>query len=139
MESTYEGNEQKLSLLNKLAYGCSDMGNNIVFVVVTTYLMFYYTDILKLNLASVGLLFLIVRIADIFAGPVVGILVDRTTSKFGKARPWFLWMSIPYGLAAILTFSIGYFPSTMHLFLAIYQLSKLSARFIIKLATQPKW
>lgn len=41
MESTYEGNEQKLSLLNKLAYGCSDMGNNIVFVVVTTYFLNY--------------------------------------------------------------------------------------------------
>jgi len=118
MESTNKTAPQGLSLLNKLAYGCSDMGNNIVFVVVTTYLMFYYTDILKLNLASVGLLFLIVRVADIFAGPIVGILVDRTTSKFGKARPWFLWMSVPYGLATILTFSIGYFPTTSHLTLA---------------------
>lgn len=99
--------ESKLTFFNKFAYGVSDFGNNLIFVAVTNYLMFYYTDIVGLNLAVVGMMFLVIRVLDAIAGPVFGVLVDKTNTKWGKVRPWFLWMSIPYGLSAVLLFSLG--------------------------------
>lgn len=110
--------ENKLKLSNKVAYGFSDFGNNLVFVAATNYLMFYYTDVAGLSLAATGILFLIIRIFDAFAGPIFGILVDRTQTRFGKVRPWFLWMSIPYAISAVLLFSIGFFPASSRLLLA---------------------
>ncbi|MCI1921369.1 MAG: glycoside-pentoside-hexuronide (GPH):cation symporter [Liquorilactobacillus nagelii] len=110
--------ENTLKLSNKIAYGFSDFGNNLVFVAATNYLMFYYTDVAGLSLAATGILFLVIRIFDAFAGPIFGILVDRTQTKFGKVRPWFLWMSIPYAVSAVLLFSIGFFPVNLRLLLA---------------------
>lgn len=112
-------NRVQLTNLNKFAYGLSDFGNNICFVVVTNYLMFYYTDVASLGLAAVGALFLIVRVLDAFVGIAFGTLIDNTHSKYGKVRPWFLWLAIPYGLATIALFSIGYLPFE-HRILAAY-------------------
>ncbi|MBZ6003788.1 glycoside-pentoside-hexuronide (GPH):cation symporter [Leuconostoc gelidum subsp. aenigmaticum] len=110
--------ENKLTIANKVAYGFSDFGNNLVFVAATNYLMFYYTDVAGLSLAATGILFLVVRIFDAFAGPMFGILVDKTQTRFGKVRPWFLWMSIPYAISAVLLFSIAFFPASARLSLA---------------------
>lgn len=117
-QTTANDSVQKVSLTSKFSYGLSNTGAALVFTVVTTYLMFYYTDVIKLNLAAVGTLFLVVRIIDIFSGPIYGILIDRTTTKWGKVRPWWLWMALPFGLTAVFTFSIGFFPASMHLALA---------------------
>ncbi len=105
----------KLSLKEKLSYGLSDTAYNLVFTVVSTYLMFYYTDVAGLSLESVGLLFLIVRVLDAFASPIFGILIDRTNSKYGKARPWFLWLAIPFGIITVLSFAVGYFDDSYKL------------------------
>ena len=110
--------ENKLTTANKVAYGFSDFGNNLVFVAATNYLMFYYTDVAGLSLAATGILFLIVRIFDAFAGPIFGILVDKTQTRFGKVRPWFLWMAVPYAISAVLLFSIAFFPAGSRLTLA---------------------
>jgi len=110
--------EQKLTVANKVAYGMSDFGNNLVFVAATNYLMFYYTDVASISLAATGILFLVVRIFDAFAGPIFGILVDKTQTRFGKVRPWFLWMAVPYAVSAVLLFSIAFFPANARLPLA---------------------
>lgn len=110
--------EQKLTVANKVAYGMSDFGNNLVFVAATNYLMFYYTDVASISLAATGILFLVVRIFDAFAGPIFGILVDKTQTRFGKVRPWFLWMAVPYAVSAVLLFSIAFFPVNARLPLA---------------------
>lgn len=110
--------EQKLTVANKVAYGMSDFGNNLVFVAATNYLMFYYTDVASISLAATGILFLVVRIFDAFAGPIFGILVDKTQTRFGKVRPWFLWMAVPYAVSAVLQFSIAFFPVNARLPLA---------------------
>lgn len=110
--------EQKLTVANKVAYGMSDFGNNLVFVAATNYLMFYYTDVASISLAATGILFLVVRIFDAFAGPIFGILVDKTQTRFGKVRPWFLWMAVPYAVSAMLLFSIAFFPVNARLPLA---------------------
>ncbi|MFD0769344.1 MFS transporter [Bacillus sp. CGMCC 1.60114] len=80
--------------------------------------MFYYTDVAGLSIATVGTLFLIVRILDAFAGPIFGVLIDKTTSRYGKTKPWFLWMSLPFGIITILTFSVGYFDQSYKLVMA---------------------
>ncbi|MGX7040664.1 glycoside-pentoside-hexuronide (GPH):cation symporter [Leuconostoc lactis] len=110
--------EQKLTVANKVAYGMSDFGNNLVFVAATNYLMFYYTDVASISLAATCILFLVVRIFDAFAGPIFGILVDKTQTRFGKVRPWFLWMAVPYAVSAVLLFSIAFFPVNARLPLA---------------------
>lgn len=71
----------KLSLKEKLSYGASDCAYNLVFNVVTTYMMFYYTDVAGISLLSVGTLFLVVRVLDAIAGPVVvRLLIKRIPS-----------------------------------------------------------
>ncbi|MDD3224570.1 MAG: MFS transporter [Clostridium sp.] len=96
----------KLSLKEKISYGVSDSGYNILFTVVTSFLMFYYTDVVGMNVAVVGTLFLIVRVMDGISGPIIGALIDKTNTKWGKCRPWFLWFAAPYALISILTFAV---------------------------------
>ncbi|MEC0090553.1 glycoside-pentoside-hexuronide (GPH):cation symporter [Paenibacillus macquariensis] len=88
----------------RISYGLGDTASNLIFQTVTMYLMFYYTDVFGLNIAAVGTLFLVARIIDAFDGPIFGVLIDRTTSKWGKSRPWFLWLSFPFAIIAILAF-----------------------------------
>lgn len=96
----------KLSLKEKISYGLSDSGYNLIFTVVTSFLMFYYTDVVGMDVAAVGTLFLIVRVLDGIAGPVIGALIDKTNTKWGKCRPWFLWFAGPYAVIAIMTFTV---------------------------------
>ncbi|AFH61111.1 glycoside-pentoside-hexuronide (GPH):cation symporter [Paenibacillus caseinilyticus] len=97
-------NEKQVPLLERISYGLGDTASNLIFAVVTSYLMFFYTDVFGLNMAAVGTLFLVARIIDAFDGPAYGILIDRTSTKWGKSRPYFLWLAVPFGVVAVLTF-----------------------------------
>lgn len=88
----------------RISYGLSDAADNLVFQVMTTYLLYFYTDIFGLKAGDVAVLFLIARIADVIESPLVGFMIDRTHSKYGKSRPFFLWFSLPYAIFAILVF-----------------------------------
>lgn len=94
----------KIRLSEKISYGLSDGADNLVFQVMTTYLLYFYTDIYGLNAGVVAILFFIARIADVFESPLVGLMIDHTHSKFGKSRPFFLWYALPYAVFAVLTF-----------------------------------
>ena len=96
----------KLSLKEKVSYGVSDAGYNLIFTVVSSFLMFYYTDVIGMDVAAVGTLFLIVRVLDGIAGPVIGALIDKTNTKWGKCRPWFLWFAGPYAVISVMTFYV---------------------------------
>ncbi|MDM5336422.1 MFS transporter [Fictibacillus enclensis] len=96
--------DQSIPLKEKVSYGLGDTASNLVFTMVTTYLMFFYTDVFGLNVAAVGTLFLVARIIDAFDGPIIGMLIDQTSTKWGKSRPYFLWLAIPFGVVAVLTF-----------------------------------
>ncbi|MCR8642836.1 MFS transporter [Paenibacillus sp. N1-5-1-14] len=96
--------ENQVSWKERISYGLGDTASNLIFQVITLYLMFYYTDVFGLDVAAVGTLFLIARIIDALDGPIFGILIDRTNTKWGKSRPWFLWLCIPFAAVAILTF-----------------------------------
>jgi GPH family glycoside/pentoside/hexuronide:cation symporter len=98
-------NNRQVSLKERISYGLGDTASNLVFTMVSTYLMFFYTDVFGLNVAAVGTLFLVARVIDAFDGPIIGVLIDKTSTKWGKSRPYFLWLAIPFGVVAVLTFT----------------------------------
>ena len=120
---------EKLGLKEKVGYGMGDLASNFVFHIVNAFLFSYYTDVLGLLPAAVGFLFLLARFWDGFTDPVMGILADRTNTKFGKYRPFLLWMAVPYGIIGILTFwgpdlsdsgKLAYAYVTYFLLMAVY-------------------
>ena len=78
----------KLTFREKYSYGVGALGKDLVYAIVATYLMVYFTDVVKLNPAFVGTLFLVARLWDAINDPAMGMIVDNTRSKFGKFRPW---------------------------------------------------
>lgn len=78
----------KLTFREKYSYGIGALGKDLVYAIVATYLMVYFTDAVGLNPAFVGTLFLVARLWDAVNDPAMGMIVDNTRSKFGKFRPW---------------------------------------------------
>lgn len=99
-------NTTKVSLFERISYGFGDFGCNIIYTAMTTYLLFYYTDYAGVSAASVGIIMFISRILDGITDIIMGMIVDRTKTKHGKARPWILRMAIPFGIAGVLLFSV---------------------------------
>lgn len=92
--------------LEKISYGLGDTASNLVFHTVGTYLLFFYTDVYGLPVAAVGTLFLFTRLMDAIYDIGAGILIDKTRTRWGKCRPWFLWCALPYAVFAVLTFRV---------------------------------
>lgn len=97
---------KEIKLFERLAYGFGDFGCNIIYTAMTTYLLFYYTDYAGVNAAAVGIIMLVSRVLDGFTDIGMGMIVDRTKTKYGKARPWILRMAIPFAISGILLFSV---------------------------------
>ncbi len=95
----------KLSLREKIGYGFGDAASSMFWKLFSMYLMFFYTDIFGIAAATVGTMFLVTRIWDAAFDPFVGVLGDRTESRWGKFRPYLLWMAIPFAIIGILTFT----------------------------------
>ncbi len=96
--------KQHLSFREKLAYGLGDTASNFFFQVFNLFLLYYYTDIVGLPAAAVGTMFFITRIIDAVKNPIMGLIADRTRSRWGKFRPYLLFGAIPFGLAGYLVF-----------------------------------
>jgi GPH family glycoside/pentoside/hexuronide:cation symporter len=95
----------KLRLREKIGYGFGDAASSMFWKLFSMYLMFFYTDIFGLAAATVGTMFLVTRIWDAAFDPFVGVLGDRTETRWGKFRPYLLWMAIPFGIIGVLTFT----------------------------------
>lgn len=95
----------KLSLKEKLGYGLGDGAANIAWRGVATFLFIFYTDVFGLSPVTVGVLMLVARFSDGISDVAMGIIGDRTKSKYGKFRPWILWTAIPLGVILSLLFS----------------------------------
>lgn len=95
-----------VSLKEKVGYGLGDLGCNVIFQTVMAYLMFYYTDIALINAAAVGVIFLIARIIDAVSDPVMGFIIDKTNTRYGRFRPYLLFGSVILGLTAFACFTI---------------------------------
>ncbi len=94
-----------LSLREKIGYALGDGAANIAWRGVATFLFIFYTDVYGLSPASVGLLMLIARSGDGISDVLMGIVGDRTQSRFGKFRPWILWTAIPLAVTLSLLFT----------------------------------
>lgn len=93
-----------IKLREKIGYGFGDMASSMFWKLFGAYLMIFYTDVFGLPAAMVGTMFLVTRIWDSVFDPVVGIVADRTNSRWGKFRPYILCLAVPFGIVGALTF-----------------------------------
>ena len=93
-----------IKLSEKIGYGLGDMSSSMFWKLFGAYLMIFYTDVFGMSAAVVGTMFLITRVWDSLLDPVVGIIADRTESRWGKFRPYLLCLAVPFGAFAVLTF-----------------------------------
>ena len=98
-------NIKKVSLKEKIGYALGDGAANIAWRGVATFLFIFYTDVFGLSPVTVGVLFLVARFSDGISDVLMGIIGDRTKSKYGKFRPWILWTAIPLGAILALLFT----------------------------------
>ncbi len=94
----------KLSTKEKFSYGLGDLASNLVFAALNSFIVIFWTDVASIAAATTGMIIFISKIWDGINDPIMGYLVDRTKSKHGKARPWLIWVSIPFAIAAVLVF-----------------------------------
>jgi glycoside/pentoside/hexuronide:cation symporter, GPH family len=100
---------QKLSFGEKFGYALGDMAANFIFQAMLALQLDFYTNTFGLTAAQAGTLFLVVGLAVACFNPVMGMIADRTTSKWGKFRPWLLWTAVPFGIISVLTFTTPQF------------------------------
>lgn len=98
-------NIEPLGFREKLGYGLGDTASNFFFQVFNIFLLYYYTDIFGLSAAAVGTMFLVTKIVDAVSDPIMGLIADRTNSRWGKFRPYLLWAAIPYGVCGYAMFA----------------------------------
>lgn len=94
----------KIDIKEKIGYGLGDAASSMFWKIFTMYLLFFYTDVFGLAPAVVGTMFLITRIWDSCFDPIIGIIADRTKTRWGKFRPYLLWTAIPFAIIGALTF-----------------------------------
>jgi sugar (glycoside-pentoside-hexuronide) transporter len=93
-----------ISLSKRLSYAATDTAGQLVFAVISNYLLYFYTDVYGISVGIAGTILLVARCVDGVDAPVWGMILDRTRSRWGKYRPWFLWLAVPYAVSGILTF-----------------------------------
>ncbi|HVW62985.1 MAG TPA: MFS transporter [Puia sp.] len=96
----------KISVREKIGYGFGDMASSMFWKLFGTYLLFFYTDVLGISAAALGTMLLVSRIWDTVFDPVVGVIADRTSTRWGKFRPYLLYMALPFGAIGVLTFTV---------------------------------
>jgi len=96
---------ESLRFREKLGYGLGDTASNFFFATFNIFLLYYYTDVFGLSAAAVGTMFLVTKIVDAVSDPIMGLIADRTNSRWGKFRPYLLWVAVPYGLCGYAMFA----------------------------------
>lgn len=95
----------RLPLLEKIGYGFGDASANFVFQIMVMFQVGFYTDVFGITAAAAGTLLLVGRFWDAIFDPIMGVIADRTETRWGKFRPWLLWTAIPFALLFWLTFT----------------------------------
>ena len=111
---------KKLRNLEIFSFGCGEISTNILFSFTTVLLVFFYTDVVGVSAAAVGAIIGVSQIFNGLSDVAAGIIIDRTKSKYGRARPWMLRMSIPYAIAFILLVTVpkvGEFAQLIYIFI----------------------
>lgn len=96
---------QRLSVTEKIGYSLGDMAANFIFQAMLALQLSFYTDTFGLTAAQAGTLFLTVGLGAAAINPIMGMIADRTNTRWGKFRPWLLWTAVPFGLIGVLTFT----------------------------------
>lgn len=107
-----KSNSQKLSFFEKIGYGSGDAAVNVVISSMFLIITFFYTDVFGLKPKDMAILFLLVRFIDALADPIMGLITDKFTTRWGRYRPYFLFLSVPFGLSVFLTFTTPEFDYT---------------------------
>jgi len=97
--------ESKLSFKEKIGYSLGDTASHFVWDMVGFWILIFYTDTFGISAAAAGTIMLIARFWDMASDPIMGIIADRTKTRWGKFRPYILWMALPYSVLAVLTFT----------------------------------
>jgi GPH family glycoside/pentoside/hexuronide:cation symporter len=95
----------RLAWREKLSYGLADMGFNFYWANIATFLMIFYTDVFGISGLAAGAMLSVIKIVNAFTDPLIGALADRTNTRFGKFRPYLIWMAVPLGAAGVLTYT----------------------------------
>jgi len=130
-----EPHSQKLSFLEKAAYSGGDAAANFVFMTMILFQLNFYTDVFGLTANAAAAILLAPRLWDAFFDPVMGILADRTATRWGKFRPWVLWTSVPWAVVMILAYTtprgwgmgamIAYATITNGLLMTLYSMNNM--------------
>lgn len=95
----------KAPLIRKIGYGFGDMSSSMFWKIFTAYLPFFYSTVFGLSLVDATFLMLVTRVWDAVSDPMMGIIADRTQTRWGKYRPYLLWIAIPFSIVGILLFT----------------------------------
>ena len=95
----------------RMSFFLTDFCGNLLFCIIGSYLLYFYTDVFGLPVTVTGMLLLLTRILDAIDAPIWGSIVDHTHSKYGRSRPFFLWLAIPFAVTMWLTFTTPSFLS----------------------------
>ena len=104
MTTTTTADSEKLSFKEKAGYALGDTASNLFWMTFVFFGNIFYTDVFGLAPASMATLFFVTRILDTVFDPIVGMIADRTTTRWGKFRPYILWMFVPFGVCGTLAF-----------------------------------
>src|SRR4030043_384625 len=97
--------QQKLSIKEKVGYSVGDTASDIFFQTFILFITIFYTDVFGITAKAVGTMFLVTKIWDAVNDPIMGIIADRTNTRWGKFRPYLFWFAIPFGILGILMFT----------------------------------
>ena len=102
----------KLSVIEKIGYSLGDLAANLIFQTLMTFLAYFYTDVYKIPAGAASIIIFIGGFFGAFFNILMGIIADRTNTRWGKFRPWVLWTSVPFGIISLLAFSTPNFGET---------------------------
>lgn len=104
MQNRKSLHKEKLPFCEVLSYGLGDMACSMVFNFMSSYLLYYYTDVSEISAGTAGILMSCARLLDAFANPAVGVCADKTHSRWGKLRPYLLFSALPLALSVVFMF-----------------------------------
>ena len=125
---------EKLPVKEKIGYALGDTAANLIFQTMVMFQLVFYTDTFGISALSAGTILIVVRVFDAIFDPIMGIIADRTKTRWGKFRPWIIWTAVPFGVMGFLTFvtpdlsmsgKITYAYTTYILLMMIYSMNNL--------------
>lgn len=106
MQNSVDEANVRTSIFEKVSYGMGDVACNVVFALTSGLVTYFYTNVMSVSAAMVGMIMLFSRVFDGLSDVAIGLIMDKVHSKHGRGRVWALWMAIPYGVTAVALFCL---------------------------------